>query len=627
MNFESFHNPIGLAPVDLIELGLAVLLLFCALVWRPWIQPLAVRFAGQTVACMIFLAALPVALRLLLLPHHPVPTPDIYDEFGHLLVADTLRHLRLANPPHALPQFFETFFVLQRPTYSSIYPLGQGIALAIGWTIFGLPWAGVLLATGAFCALAYWMLRGWIAPGWALLGGLLAVMEFGPLSMWMNSYWGGSFAAAAGCLVYGALPRLIRHPRKRYAGLLGLGIGMHVLTRPYESIFLVLSIGLFFLPAVKNRAQWRSALGPALAVGLAMLPAIALVLLQNRSVTGSWTTLPYSLSQYQYGVPASLTFRRQVVPHNVLTPQQALGYRMQRSFQSGPETIGSYLRRLEYRIRFYRFFFLPPLYLALLAFLVTVRGYRDAWVILTLLMFALGVNFFPAFQFHYLAGVTCLFLFVSVAGLERLSRWRSEITVILVVLCVGQFLLWYGMHLFEGRSAPVGLASFETWDVINHVNPERRIEVEHQLAQIPGKLLVFVRYSPRHVFQDEWVYNRADIDHSRIVWARDLGPEEDRELIDYYQGRTVLLLQPDTNPPDLEKYNDSSYRWSGPQWPAGAVDEDREKPIDALGGIQFQVPKRAAAERLARRRYPARNPSHAVQPRPRFETAWLHISR
>ncbi|HWF47993.1 MAG TPA: hypothetical protein VG168_13375 [Bryobacteraceae bacterium] len=554
MNFESFHNPVGLAPVDLIEIGLAALLLFCALVWRPYIEPLAVRFAARTLPCMIFLAALPIALRLLLLPHHPVPTPDIYDEFGHLLVADTLRHLRLANPPHPLSQFFETFFVLQRPTYSSIYPLGQGIALAIGWTIFGLPWAGVLLSTGAFCALAYWMLRAWITPGWALLGGLLAVMEFGPLSMWMNSYWGGSFAAAAGCLAYGTLPRLMHRPRKRYAGLLGLGIGAHILTRPYESIFLVLSIGLFFLPALKKGIHWRAMLRPALAVGLAILPAITLVVLQNRSVTGSWTTLPYSLSQYQYGVPASLTFQHPVVPHNELTPQQALDYRMQRAFQSGPETIGSYLMRLEYRIRFYRFFFLPPLYLALAAFLLTVRGYRNVWVIVTLLLFALGVNFFPAFQVHYLAGITCLFLFVSVAGLERLSRWRSEIAIILVVLCVAQFLLWYGMHLFEGRGAPVGLASFETWDVINHGNPERRIEVKRQLAEIPGKLLVFVRYSPRHIFQDEWVYNAADIDNERVVWARDLGPDEDRKLIAYYPGRTVMLLEPDERPPDLEAY-------------------------------------------------------------------------
>src|SRR5208337_26553 len=129
--FQSFlplRNPIGFGASDFIELGLAALLLILALVSRPWIEPRASRFARHTAWCMLLLAVLPVALRLALLPHHPVPTPDLYDEFGHLLVADTLRHFRLANPAHPLHQFFETFFVIQDPSYSSIYPIGQGLA-------------------------------------------------------------------------------------------------------------------------------------------------------------------------------------------------------------------------------------------------------------------------------------------------------------------------------------------------------------------------------------------------------------------------------------------------------------------------------------------------------------------
>ena len=159
-SFLPITNPLGFGVSDFFELGLAALLVCFALTSRRFVEPWARRFAERPVWCMLLLAAAPVALRLLLLPNHPVPTPDIYDEFGHLLVADTLRHFRLANPPHALPQFFETFFVLQRPTYSSIYPVGQGLVLAIGWTLFGTPWAGVILATAAFCALCYWMLRG-----------------------------------------------------------------------------------------------------------------------------------------------------------------------------------------------------------------------------------------------------------------------------------------------------------------------------------------------------------------------------------------------------------------------------------------------------------------------------------
>ena len=119
-----------------------------------------------------------------------------------------LLHFRLANPTHAMHQFFETYFVLQEPTYSSIYAIGQGLVLAVGRVLFGHPWAGVALSVAAFCSLCYWMLRAWTTPTWAFVGGVLAAIQFGPLNQWMNGYWGGAVSATAGCLVFGALPRL-----------------------------------------------------------------------------------------------------------------------------------------------------------------------------------------------------------------------------------------------------------------------------------------------------------------------------------------------------------------------------------------------------------------------------------
>src|SRR5579871_1112300 len=213
---------------DLIELALAALLLIFALAWRPLIEPYTGKLAQRPGWCMLLLAALPVVLRLALLPRHPAPVPDIYDEFSHLLVADTLRHFWLANPAHAFHRFFETFFVFPEPTYSSIYPIGQGLALAAGWTIFGTPWAGVILCAAALSALCYWMLRGWTTPGWALAGGLLTIFEFGPLRYWMNTYWGVAVGATAGCLIFGSLPRLKRTLRTRDAALLGLGLGLQL---------------------------------------------------------------------------------------------------------------------------------------------------------------------------------------------------------------------------------------------------------------------------------------------------------------------------------------------------------------------------------------------------------------
>src|ERR1035437_2581593 len=552
-SFLPLHNSIGFGAADFIELALAAMLVLMALVWRPWIQPYALKLAERTGWSMLLLALLPLVLRLALLAHHPVPLADLYDEFGHLLEADTLRHFRLANPPHPLPPFFETFFVLQEPAYSSIYPVGQGLALALGWTVFGLPWAGVVLSVTAFCALCYWMLRAWTTPGWALVGGVLAVIEFGPLNQWMNNYWGGAFAAAAGCLVFGALPRLRNGPRTRDAVLLGVGLAMHLLTRPYESIYLFLAVVLFFVPVLRRREELRRLARVVPEVVLILIPAVAIMLFQNKAVTGSWTTLPEMLSQYQYGVPAALTLQSNPVPHRDLTREQALDYKMQLSFHTGPETMTSYLERLEYRVRYYRFFFLAPLYLALVVFLVTIREFRFLWVALTLLLFSLGVNFFPAFQLHYIAAVTCLFVLVSVTGLERLSRLSAgrEAARLIVFLCVAHFLFWYGLHVFDDSEVSTAMRPYETWDAINHGNPERRIYVNRQLAQMPGKLLVFVRYYPQHIFQDEWVYTAADIDGARVVWARDRGEAEDEKLRRYYPGRAVWLLEPDFRPPRL----------------------------------------------------------------------------
>jgi hypothetical protein len=122
------------------------------------------------------------------------------------------------------------------------------------------------------------------------------------------------------------------------------------------------------------------------------------------------------------------------------------------------------------------------------------------------------------------------------------------------VFCGAHFLFWYGVHAAEDSDFSLGAIRYETWDYINHGNPVRRIFVAQELARIPGQLLVFVRYLPQHIFQDEWVYNVADIDASRVVWARDLGPAENESLLRYYAGRTALLLETDFRQPKLSEY-------------------------------------------------------------------------
>jgi hypothetical protein len=90
-----------------------------------------------------------------------------------------------------------------------------------------------------------------------------------------------------------------------------------------------------------------------------------------------------------------------------------------------------------------------------------------------------------------------------------------------------------------------------------------RADVERKLHQIPGNHLVIVRYKPEHEPFAEWVYNQADIDHARVIWAREMAPSENQELLDYFKDRRIWLLEADENPARLSAYitepNSASY--------------------------------------------------------------------
>jgi hypothetical protein len=397
----------------------------------------------------------------------------------------------------------------------------------------------MLLTAGGFCSLCYWMLRGWTTPGWALAGGLLAIIEFGPLNQWMNTYWANAIPALAGCLVFGAVGR--GSTSLRNGVLLGLGLATHLVTRPFEAILLLFSVA-WFLPRVAKFAV------------LPLLPAVLLLACQNRAVTGSWTTMPYMLSQWEYGSPTSFAFQPVPTPHRSLTPEQELNYRAQSAIHGDRETLWSYLERLGYRVRYFRFFLLPPLYLAVIAFLATIRDWRSAWVIAAVLIFVLGSNLYPYFYPHYVGATANLFVLMSVAGLDKLDAWKPHwgLGRMLVILCTVQFLFWYGIRV-SGQEALFPALSADEWDFVNFGDPEGRIAINKRLVREAGKQLVFVHYAPSHRFH-EWIHNDADIDAARVVWALDLGEAENAKLVHYYGDRKAWVVEPDAQPPTLRPY-------------------------------------------------------------------------
>jgi hypothetical protein len=71
---------------------------------------------------------------------------------------------------------------------------------------------------------------------------------------------------------------------------------------------------------------------------------------------------------------------------------------------------------------------------------------------------------------------------------------------------------------------------------------------------MPGKQLVLVRYAQNHEVLDEWVYNSANLDSSKVIWAREMDAAHDRELLAYYPDRHVWLVEPDAGDPKLSSY-------------------------------------------------------------------------
>jgi len=115
-----------------------------------------------------------------------------------------------------------------------------------------------------------------------------------------------------------------------------------------------------------------------------------------------------------------------------------------------------------------------------------------------------------------------------------------------------------GVRVF---AQPLGIASPSwthcNWNLVwfgpEHYGVERA-QIAAQLEKMPGPQLVIVRYRSEHNPLDEWVYNSADIDASKIVWAREMDAANNLELIRYYKGRTVWLVEPDAIPARISLY-------------------------------------------------------------------------
>jgi hypothetical protein len=530
-----------------------------------WLSRVEQRFSGfsyKRARAVVLVGLLALGLRLALLPILPIPQPKVSDEFSYLLQSDTFSHGRLTNSTHPMWVHFETLQENWQPTYASMYYPGFGAFLAFGQVVMRHPFWGVWLSSGLMCAAICWALQGWMPPGWALLGGLLAVIRLGSFSYWADSYWGGTVTALGGALVIGALPRIKRDRRVRDSLLLALGMSLLAYTRPYEGLFFCLPVLVALVWWAKSSVISSKASVGRVAIPIAFVMVIALAGLAFyfSRVTGYAFTTPYQVNMRTYGLVyfpwqhhRTITFRH---------PELAAAYG---NAVVGWSAMARHMLLLQFVKPFviWMFYFGPVLTLPWLAWLFTrprenfTKSFSPE---LRFLLLLCAVTYFSCMltiyigQPHYVAHLAIVFYAITllmmrdlydsgIASLKFIARAVSLICFVLLAARIAAPLV----HL-EPKPSWI-----RTWCSQDEQNLERA-HVLKELEHMPGKQLVIVRYHPNHDFiLDEWVYNNADIDGSKVIWARDTGPQN-AELVKYFSDRHVWLVEPDYNPPRLSPY-------------------------------------------------------------------------
>jgi hypothetical protein len=487
-------------------------------------------------AILSFVGSMAVALTVMW------PVPRVHDEFSYLLAADTFASGRVTNPTHPLWQHFESFHIFQQPTYASKYPPAQGAMLALGIVLAGDPLVGVWLSGALMCGAICWLLYAVVSARWALLGGLAATIQIGIATRWTQTYWGGAIAAAGGALVLGGAIRLVRHARPRDAVVLASGLIVLASSRPFEGAIASVAAMVFVLHAfVKNPSRIYRALRPALAMFVVFALGIAAY---NHAVVGRWWLLPYVHHDLTYGVPSVVSFLSS-------GPADELRHEEMRQFYGGenteldaehegpvPEEVSTALE--SGNLRMLNDFFLGramllPFLLGLLAALSKREG-RLVFATTGLgLLTLLGLRFF---HLHYLAPATGAVFGVVTLGLERVDAWQPKGRRLGTAICIATLTaLLFGLAQEIRRVPDIHTA----WG--HDFTGPRRAETVRTLRESPGRDLVIVRYGPNHVPHHEWVYNDADIDASEIVWARDMGPSENRRLLEHFRDRRVWIYR------------------------------------------------------------------------------------
>jgi hypothetical protein len=340
----------------------------------------------------------------------------------------------------------------------------------------------------------------------------------------------------------------MRRVRVGTALILGFGLAILANSRPFEGFLLSLPVAgalLFWAFGKNHPPMWTLCRRLALPVLVVLLLTTAAMGYYNWRVFGNPLTPPYQINRATYAVAPYFLWqspRPEPVYHHKALRDLYLSYELP-LFQKA-RTLPGFFDMLGTRILMVLFFFLGPVLMPpLIALPRILRCGRRRFLILSGVVFFLGLLACAFVRPHYLAPATALIFAIVVEASRRLRLWRPG------GQAVGAFLV----RALPGMCMVLFLAQV-AWKAASPTADPPRIRVQNFLEKQPGRQLAIVRYEAGHDIFNEWVHNAADIDASRVVWARDMSAADNRELLDYYRDRKVWLVEPDQTPPKVTCY-------------------------------------------------------------------------
>jgi hypothetical protein len=188
---------------------------------------------------------------------------------------------------------------------------------------------------------------------------------------------------------------------------------------------------------------------------------------------------------------------------------------------------------------------------------------RDRRMRLLLVQFCLSAAGLLAVVFmapHYAAPLVATVFALLIQATRHLRRWQLfgrplgvALSRVIVLAALANTSLFVLQTIHNTHSAHP--QAYDDADADDDTAWARaRAQIASQLDATPGLHLAIVRYGPDHIVDNEWVYNVADIDGSKIVWAREIPGQDIQPLLTYFRNRNAWLVEADTSPPRLQPY-------------------------------------------------------------------------